>query len=197
MLFFVSLPGYGDERGLYINEIQVANVDMFIDPSYNYGGWIEIYNPTDTATSLNGIVLRHTDAEGVVKTRILTTDNGKVPAGGFKNIWFDHNFADGFYGPYAKGQIPFKMDADGGFIELLKSNGTDIIDPWRDHGSDVFLPFQDVHICASLTALTNGSLLPSLLLRHLTILPLSHGFVWQLLLWIERADCFLTRRNSM
>jgi hypothetical protein len=128
LLFFVSLPGYGAERGLYINEIQVANVDMFIDPSYNYGGWIEIYNPTDTATSLNGIVLRHTDAEGVVKTRILTADNGKVPAGGFKNIWFDHNFADGFYGPYAKGQIPFKMDADGGFIELLKSNGTDIID---------------------------------------------------------------------
>ena len=66
LLFFVSLPGYGAERGLYINEIQVANVDMFIDPSYNYGGWIEIYNPTDTATSLNGIVLRHTDAEGVV-----------------------------------------------------------------------------------------------------------------------------------
>jgi len=27
-----------------INEIQVANVDMYIDPSFNYGSWVELYN---------------------------------------------------------------------------------------------------------------------------------------------------------
>ena len=37
---------------LIINEIQVANIDMFIDPSFNYGGWIEIFNPTDEDVNL-------------------------------------------------------------------------------------------------------------------------------------------------
>ena len=31
---------------LRINEVMSANVDQFIDPSWNYGGWIEVYNPT-------------------------------------------------------------------------------------------------------------------------------------------------------
>ncbi len=106
-------------QNLCINEIQVANIDMFIDPSYNYGGWIEVYNPSSAAISLNDIVIRHTDSEGIVETYTLTINNGVVPAGGYKNIWFDHNASDGNYGPYAYEQVPFKLDADGGIIELL------------------------------------------------------------------------------
>ena len=30
-------------EAVIINEVQQANIDMFIDPSYNYGGWIELY----------------------------------------------------------------------------------------------------------------------------------------------------------
>ncbi len=40
------------QTSLIINEIQSCNIDMFVDPSFNYGGWIEIYNPTDKAVSL-------------------------------------------------------------------------------------------------------------------------------------------------
>ena len=30
---------------LVINEIMARNIDMMMDPSFNYGGWIELYNP--------------------------------------------------------------------------------------------------------------------------------------------------------
>ena len=39
---------------LIINEVMSMNVDRFLDPSFNYGGWIELYNPTTKAGSLRG-----------------------------------------------------------------------------------------------------------------------------------------------
>ena len=39
--------------GIVINEIQASNVDMFVDPSFNYGGWIELYNPTSSPVDLS------------------------------------------------------------------------------------------------------------------------------------------------
>ena len=36
---------------LLVNEIMARNIDMMIDPSYNYGGWIELYNPTNSPIS--------------------------------------------------------------------------------------------------------------------------------------------------
>ena len=36
-----------------------TNVDMFMGPTYNYDGWIELYNPTDTTILLrNGFISR-------------------------------------------------------------------------------------------------------------------------------------------
>lgn len=123
--FIINYIGYA--QSLYINEIQVANVDQFIDPSYNYGGWVELYNPTSNTISLNGFRLRHTDNEGEVKQQTLSSSHGSVPAGGFAVLWFDHNSSDGYYGPNAGTQIPFKLDADGGKIELINASGS-IID---------------------------------------------------------------------
>ena len=123
--FVLNLNGYA--QSLCINEIQVANVDQFIDPSYNYGGWVELYNPTTNIVSLNGFRLRHTDNEGEVEQEVLTSSHGNVPAKGFAVLWFDHNSKDGYYGSYAETQIPFKLDADGGKIELLNPNDS-IID---------------------------------------------------------------------
>ena len=53
----VLLPGRTNSQ-VIINEIQVANVDMFIDPSFNYGGWIEFYNPTAQPADLGGVYLQ-------------------------------------------------------------------------------------------------------------------------------------------
>lgn len=131
LLLGLYLVSIGAERilaqTLCINEIQVANVDQFIDPSYNYGGWVELYNPTSNTISLNGFRLRHTDNEGEVKQQTLSSSHGSVPAGGFAVLWFDHNSSDGYYGPNAGTQIPFKLDADGGKIELINASGS-IID---------------------------------------------------------------------
>lgn len=131
LLFVFYLVSIGAERiraqTLCINEIQVANVDQYIDPSFNYGGWVELYNPTANSMSLSGFRLRNTNNEGDVKQQTLTSSHGNVPAKGFVVLWFDHNCNDGYYGPYAGTQIPFKLDADGGKIELINSNGS-IID---------------------------------------------------------------------
>ena len=40
---------------LRINEVMAANVDRFYDPSGNYGGWIEIYNPTIKELNLQNL----------------------------------------------------------------------------------------------------------------------------------------------
>ena len=39
---------------LIINEIQVANIDQFVDPSWNYGGWVEFYNRGSLPRQLRG-----------------------------------------------------------------------------------------------------------------------------------------------
>ena len=104
---------------IMINEIQASNVDMFMDPSFNYGTWIELYNPTTTPVSLSGLYISD-DAENLKKYRF-TKDHGTVPAKGYKVIWFDH------YGKFTSlTQVNFKLDYEGG--DIIISDGTNIID---------------------------------------------------------------------
>ena len=114
------LPGILNAQ-VVINEIQVANVDMFIDPSFNYGSWVELYNSTEQALSLAGMKLRHTNSENKVNEQRLTEQHGILPPKGFVVLWFDHNSKDGYYGKTAGQQIPFKMDEEGGLVELYNS----------------------------------------------------------------------------
>lgn len=105
---------------LVINEIQVSNLDMFMDPSYNFGGWIELYNQTDKAATLNGLYVSD-DADNLKKYQ-LTYLNGSIPAHGYKNLWFDH------HGPWNFGemaQVSFKLNYEGGTIII--SDGESII----------------------------------------------------------------------
>ena len=115
------IPKNTDNTGLTINEIQAANNDLFIDPSLNYGGWIEVYNPGDAETVLGGLYVSD-DPSNPKKFR-LPTEAGSVPAHGFKNIWFDHNSADGSYSSKAKSQVRFKLDVEGGTIILSDKYG--------------------------------------------------------------------------
>jgi len=118
-----SIKVIADTGTLYINEIQVANIDRYLDPSNNYGGWIELYNPSDNDVNLSGMILRHIDSDEAIETYTLTSNHGKVAAKGFACLWFDHNSKDGYYGTKAKTQIPYKLDADGGQIVLLDAVG--------------------------------------------------------------------------
>lgn len=101
-------------ESLIINEIQSSNIDMFVDPSFNYGGWIEIYNPTDKPVNLVGLYV--SDDESNLKMFKLPLEYGSVPAKGFKNIWFDHYEAK-------SSQVNFKLDYDGGVIYLSDLEG--------------------------------------------------------------------------
>ena len=110
-----------DVSDLIINEIQVANIDVFIDPSYNYGGWVELYNPTDVAVSISGLYFSDDDSN--LKMFRLPTGSGTVPAHGFKNVWFDHYDTGSKYSSVAKRQVDFKLDYDGGTIYISDSRG--------------------------------------------------------------------------
>lgn len=115
----VTMPEVNPEA-IVINEIMASNVDMFVDPSFNYGSWIEIYNPTSSAANLGGLYI--TDDPANLKKFRLAYIAGVVPAKGFKNIWFDH------FGIWSRGeltQVDFKLNYDGGTIII--SDGESII----------------------------------------------------------------------
>ena len=87
---------------------------MFVDPSFNYGSWVELYNPTDKAVSIIGFYVSEDPAN--LKMFRLTPSVGVIPAKGYKVLWFDHNEAD-------PRQIDFKLDCDGGTFYIADENG--------------------------------------------------------------------------
>ncbi|MBR3531352.1 MAG: lamin tail domain-containing protein [Bacteroidaceae bacterium] len=111
------------QNALIINEIQVANLDQYIDYSYNYGAWIELYNPSSEDVSLQRMTLKHIDSEGEVETFTLNNNHGIVPARNYALLWFDHYTGTGFYGSNAAKQVDIELDADGGRLELKNAQG--------------------------------------------------------------------------
>jgi len=109
-------------ENLVINEIQMANIDQFIDPSVNYGGWIELYNPTTVPINLGGLYVE----DNLGNSWQLPSDQGTVPAGGFKNIWFDHYDTGTEFSDEAYKQVDFKLNYEGGVIRLANSDHTTI-----------------------------------------------------------------------
>ena len=102
---------------IIINEIQQANVDMFVDPSFNYGGWIELFNKTEKATTLDGLYISD-DPSDLKKFALTTRLHGTIPAKGFCTLWFDH------YSMWTPKTINFKLDCDGGTILISNEAGT-------------------------------------------------------------------------
>ena len=100
-------------QSVIVNELQAANVDMFVDPSYNYGTWVELYNTTDNYIVLNGCYVSD-DPNNLTKHKI----TGGINAKGFKVLWFDHYDAE-----YAPTQIDDKLDYDGGCIYISNNKG--------------------------------------------------------------------------
>ena len=112
-----------DISSLVINEIQVSNLDLFIDPSYNYGGWVEVYNPSSSPVPIRSLYVSD-DPNDLTKFQ-LSTAAGAVAAGGYKNIWFDHNGSEGNYGGKSQDNVNFKLNAEGGTIYL--SDGFNVL----------------------------------------------------------------------
>jgi hypothetical protein len=122
---FQVIKAQNAASNLVVNEIMAKNIDMMLDPSYNYGGWIELYNPTDAAISLNGLYISN-DKDNL-KMVAIPSGNGSVPANGFKTLWFDHYSTGNEYSDKAKNQIDFKIDPEGDILYISDRNGNLLI----------------------------------------------------------------------
>ena len=94
---------------LQINEICPSNIDQWVDPSFNYGGWVELYNPTSSTIDITGWYLSD-KKDRLQKAKVTQTTS--VPAKGFTTLWFDH------YSKWSKKTIDMKLDCDGGTLYL-------------------------------------------------------------------------------
>ncbi len=112
----------GTKESLVINEIMVANIDMFLDPSWNFGGWVELYNPTDQSANI-GRYWVSDDPENLKKA-MLPAKIGSVPAHGFFTLWFDHADTQKDVGEHwLNTQVNMELDADGGTIYISDDQG--------------------------------------------------------------------------
>ena len=90
------------ESALVINEIMPANVDMFIDPSFNYGSWIELYNSGDTAIDISGWFLSNDPSDN--RQCPLGDRERIIEAGKYLTLWFGH------VEDYCPDQLDFDLD---------------------------------------------------------------------------------------
>ena len=119
----VHAKNNGTERHLpIVTEICVANIDQTIDHSNNYGGWIELYNPTGKDIALDGW---YVSDEASVPAKHKLSGCGVLPPGAYRCVFFDHNAADGNFGADAARQVRFKLDRNGGTL-YLSANGKDV-----------------------------------------------------------------------
>lgn len=119
--FYEDYDPDADPSTLVFNEIMIGNIDQYIDHSYNYGAWAEIYNPTEQNVLLDGLYV--TDDQNEPRKFQLPAGIGVVKAGEFKAIYFDHNSADGTFGDNAYKQVRFKLENNGGSLYLFDEDG--------------------------------------------------------------------------
>ena len=114
-LLLYVLSGYAQTTNrLHINEVMVANVDRFLDTSWNYGSWVEIYNSSDSEINLKRYYINTSDTK-LDKIRI--GYDLVIPAYGHGVLWFGHKYWK------APTQIDAKLDNDGGYITLFSPGG--------------------------------------------------------------------------
>ncbi len=123
--YYEEFDADADPTQLVFNEIQVGNIDQYIDHSYNYGAWVEIYNPTLLSIGLDNLYI--TDDEDEPQKYRLPAGTGAVKGRNYKVLYFDHNEADGTFGDEAYKQIPFKLQNSGGAIYLYDQTGSQLL----------------------------------------------------------------------
>ena len=113
--------GSSPEPALVINEIMPANTDMFLDPSFNYGNWIELYNSGNTDIDLSGWYLTNDPDD---RTQCPLGNRSRIiKAKGYLTLWFGH------VEDYCPNQLDFKLEnsyddhAQTSFVMLSDSNG--------------------------------------------------------------------------
>ncbi len=101
-------------KGLIMTEIQSANIDQYLDPSWNYGGWLELYNTSSSWVTLTDCWVSD-DPSNLKQVHI--TEPIAIAPGSYYNLWFDH------YDKYCPTQLNMKLDVEGGTICLSDPDG--------------------------------------------------------------------------
>ena len=99
---------------LMVTELQAANLDQWVDPSWNYGGWVELYNPSSRGVTLTNCWLSD---EGDNLKKICITQPTAIPAKSYGVLWLEH------HDKYCLTQLDLKLDAEGDTLFLSNSNG--------------------------------------------------------------------------
>lgn len=112
----------GSAESMIINEIMTDNIDMFVDPSWNYGGWVELYNPTDKSANIGKYWI--SDDPNKLKKAKLPMKIGSIPAHGFFTLWFDHaDTRKDVKEKWLNTQVNMSLDCDGGTIYISDDQG--------------------------------------------------------------------------
>lgn len=107
-----------EEPALVINEVMTANIDMFLDPSKNYGNWIELYNTSHEDIDISGWYLSNDSTD---KRQCPLGDRARVvKADSMLTLWFGH------VDDYCPDQIDFDLKYDGGVVLLSDDNGNPV-----------------------------------------------------------------------
>ena len=114
LLLFGVKARSGSLNNLVVNEIMVGNVDCFVDPSWNFGSWVEVYNTGVVPAQLRGCWLSD-DAENLEKCRI--AQSTLIYGHSFATLWFGH------HDKYCPSQIDMKLKAEGGMLYLSSPDG--------------------------------------------------------------------------
>ena len=122
--FYEEYDENSDPSQLVFNEIMIGNIDQYIDHSYNYGAWVEIYNPTLLNIQLDNLYI--TDNKEEPRKFRLPAGTGVIKGKGYKVLYFDHNSADGTFGDTAYKQVRFKLENKGGSLYLYDQSGNQL-----------------------------------------------------------------------
>ena len=100
---------------IFINEISICNVNKELDPNYDYSGWIELYNCSNTDINIKNLYFSD-DSEQPLKYKI--SDDRILPAQGYAVVWLNDELIN------SKTGYSLDTDADdGGFLSVADKNG--------------------------------------------------------------------------
>ena len=99
---------------LVATEVQAANLDQWVDPSWNYGGWVELYNPSSRGVTLTNCWVSD---EGDNLQKVCITQPTAIPAKGYGILWFEH------HDKYCPSQLDMKLNVEGDTLFLTNSSG--------------------------------------------------------------------------
>ena len=88
---FYSIKSHLNAGDLVINELMSNNLSVVTDPSTDFDDWIELYNPTNSPISTNGLFL--TDTLNLLHK--WKFPNYLIPSGGYAIVWADEDGGQG------------------------------------------------------------------------------------------------------